>query len=92
MAGAIDKEKNKVVTELEDSPAMHIDARSSILADIGLSREFAQTYLQAICQGFTGGKNESAVTTTMSLATVCESLAAQRLISVSYTHLRAHET
>ena len=50
MAGAIDKEKNKVVTELEDSPAMHIDARSSILADIGLSREFAQTYLQAVFQ------------------------------------------
>ena len=78
MGASIDKEKNKIVQELEDSPQMHIDARISILTDIGLSRDFAHTYLQAICKGHTGGKNEAAASVTMSLATVCESLAKQR--------------
>ena len=49
MAGAIEKKKNEVVTELEGSPTIHIDARAAILSDIALSREFAQTYLQALC-------------------------------------------
>ncbi|HJM95398.1 MAG TPA: hypothetical protein QF698_04935, partial [Candidatus Marinimicrobia bacterium] len=80
MGASIDKEKNDIVSELEDSPKMHIDARMSILADIGLSRDFSHTYLQAICKGHTGGKNEAGATTTMSLATVCESLAKQRVI------------
>ena len=80
MGASINKEKNKIVQELEDSPQMHIDARMSILADIGLSRDFSHTYLQAICKGHTGGKNEAAASVTMSLATVCESLAKQRVI------------
>jgi hypothetical protein len=80
MAGAIDKKKLKTKGELEDSPVMHIDARAAILSDIALSREFAHTFLQALCKGHTGGKNEAGATTTMSLGTVCESLAAQRLI------------
>ena len=80
MGASIDKEKNDIVQELEDSPAMHIDARMSILADIGLSRDFAHTFLAAICKGNTGGKNEAAASVTMSLATVCESLAKQRVI------------
>ncbi len=80
MGASIDKEKNDIVSELEDSPKMHIDARMSILADIGLSRDFAHTFLAAVCKGHTGGKNEAGATTTMSLATVCESLAKQRVI------------
>ena len=83
MAGAIDKEKNKVVTELEDSPAMHIDARSSFLADIGLSREFAQAYLQAICQKFTSSTGSH-----YTIAGICEALADQRVICYGATSLK----
>ena len=83
MAGAIDKKKNETVTELEDSPAMHIDARSSILADIGLSREFAQTYLQAICQKFTSSTGSH-----YTIAGICEALADQRVICYGATSLK----
>jgi len=78
MAGSVDKKKNEIKAELEGSPATHADARSAILADVTLSREFAATYLNALCEGFTGGKNESGVTTTMSLNTVCRTLEKQR--------------
>ena len=80
MAGAIDKKKNDTVTELEGSPAIHIDTRAGILKDIGLSREFAQTYLQGLCQEFTGGKNEANQSVGMSLHTVCQVLAKQRML------------
>ena len=66
MAGAIDKKINETKQGLVDSPAMHIDARAAILSDIALSREFAHTFLQALCKGHTGGKNEAGSTTTMS--------------------------
>ena len=49
MAGAIEKKKNETYDELVGSPTTHIDARSQILSDIALSREFSQTYLQALC-------------------------------------------
>ena len=86
MAGSVDKKKNEIKAELEGSPATHTDARSAILADVTLSREFAQTYLKALCQGFTGGKNEAgestmgspAVPLKMSLNTVCLVLEKQR--------------
>ena len=84
------KEKNETYDELVGSPATHIDARSSILSDIALSREFAHVYLQALCRGFTGGTNEAGETTMvvdgvtvplkMSLHTICQSLAKQRAI------------
>ena len=45
MAGAIEKKKNDVQAELEGSPRTHVDARSSILANIALSIEFADSYL-----------------------------------------------
>ena len=80
MAGAIDKKKNEVIGELEGAPVTHRDARSSILSDIGLSREFAATFLNAICEEHTNGKNESGATVGQSLATVCEALAKQRVI------------
>ena len=70
MAGAIEKKKNETYDELVGSPATHIDARSSILSDIALSREFAQTFLQALCQSFGG----------FSLAEICEKLAYQRQV------------
>ena len=87
MAGAIEKKINETKKQLVDSPASHIAARSAILSDIALSREFAHTFLQALCLGHTGGKNEAGSTTTMSLHTICQALAKQRMISVSYTHL-----
>ena len=80
MAGAIDKKINETKQGLVDSPAMHIDARAAILSDIALSREFAHTFLQALCKGHTGGKNEAGSTTTMSLHTICQALAKQRMI------------
>mgnify|MGYP001418370080 CR=1 FL=1 len=43
---ALEKKKNDVQAELEGSPRTHVDARSSILANIALSREFADTFLQ----------------------------------------------
>ena len=80
MAGAIEKKINETRQQLVDSPVTHIDARAAILSDIALSREFAHTFLQALCLGHTGGKNEAAVATTMSLHTICEALAKQRMI------------
>jgi len=85
MAGAIEKKKNEVVDELETQPIIHIDARTSILKDIGLSREFAQTYLQAVCQRF--GSNPY-----YSVANICENLAAQRLICIGARDLQVAGT
>ena len=50
MAGAIDKKINDVVDELESQPASHILARAEVLGSITLSREFAQTFLNALCE------------------------------------------
>ena len=80
MSGAIDKKIIEIREELAGSPSMHLGARTGILAGVTLSREFAATRLSALVTAFAGGKNESGTATTMSLATVCESLAAQRLI------------
>ena len=80
MAGAIEKKINETKADLVSSPLTHIDARAAILSDIALSREFAHTFLQALCLGHTGGKNEAGSTTTMSLHTISEALAKQRMI------------
>ena len=80
MAGAIDKKIQEIKEELESSPTTHLSARTGILNSVTLLREFSETRLNALCQAFTGGKNESAASVSMSLHTVCESLAAQRLI------------
>ena len=74
MAGAIEKKKNDTYDELVGSPVTHIDARSSILADIALSREFAHVYLQALCRKFTSSSGD------YSLHQICENLAQQRAI------------
>ena len=58
MAGAIEKKKNETFDELEGSPTTHIDARSSILSEIALSREFAQTFLHALCKKFTSSSGD----------------------------------
>jgi len=63
MAGAIEKKINETKAELVGSPLTHIDARAAILSDIALSREFAHTFLQGLCLGHTGGKDESGSTT-----------------------------
>ena len=80
MAGAIDKKKNDVTVALNGAPKTHVDARASILANIALSREFSETFLDALCKPLTGGKNTSGALETMSLGKVCEELAAQRLV------------
>ena len=80
MAGAIDKKIIELKEELEASPSTHLSARTGILDSVALIREFSETRLNALCEAFTGGKNESAVSTDMSLHTVCQALAAQRLI------------
>ena len=54
MAGAIEKKINETRQQLVDTPATHIAARAAILSDIALSREFAHTFLNALCQGHTG--------------------------------------
>jgi len=72
MAGNIDKKKNELVGELEGTPATMVGARAGILSDITLSREFADTFLAAICQNFTPGN--------YSLSVICENLALQRAI------------
>ena len=102
MAGAIEKKINETKAELVGSPVTHIDARAAILSDIALSREFAHTFLQALCLGHTGGKDESGSTVTkMTLHTLCQALAKQRMIcygahTISTTSkkfaLPAHET
>ena len=74
MAGAIEKKKNETYDELVGSPTTHIDARSQILSDIALSREFSHVYLNALCQKFTSSSGN------YSLHQICESLAQQRAI------------
>ena len=85
MAGAIEKKKNETREELETQPTIFIDARTTVLKDIGLSREFAETYLQAICQRF--GSNPY-----YSVADICENLAAQRLICIGARDLQVAGT
>ena len=77
MAGAVDKKKNDLKEQLEGAPATFVDARSSILADITLSREFAANFLDALCAPL-AGKNESGDNANMSLNTVCRTLEKQR--------------
>ena len=74
MAGAIEKKKNETYDELAGSPTTHIDARSQILSDIALSREFAHVYLNALCRKFTSSSGN------YSLHQICENLAQQRAI------------
>ena len=80
MAGAIEKKINETRQQLVDSPVTHIAARAAILSDIALSREFAHTFLQALCLGHTGGKAENGASVTMNLHTICQVLAKQRMI------------
>ena len=70
MAGNIDKKRNELIEELESAPAMHVGARAEILSSIALSREFAATFLRAICEQFGS----------YSVAGICEALARQRAI------------
>ena len=86
MAGAIAKKKIETEQELEGQPLIHTDARVSILGNIGLSREFAQTYLQAVCQKFTSS------TGNYTIAQICENLAAQRLICIGARDLQVAGT
>jgi hypothetical protein len=80
MAGAIEKEINQIRQQLVGTPLTHIDARAAILSDIALSREFSNTFLQALCLGHTGGKDESGSTATMALHVISKALAKQRMI------------
>jgi hypothetical protein len=81
MAGAIEKKINETKADLVGSPLTHIDARAAILSDIALSREFAHTFLQGLCLGHTGGKDEAGdAVSKMSLHTVAKALAKQRMI------------
>ena len=74
MAGAIDKKINDVVDELESQPASHILARAEVLGSITLSREFAQTFLNALCETYTSASGS------YSLHQICTNLAQQRNI------------
>jgi len=74
MAGAIDKKIIEVREELEDSPTTHLSSRTGILDSVTLSREFAHTRLNALCEKFTSS------TGSYSLAQICEALAQQRAI------------
>jgi hypothetical protein len=80
MSGAIDKKLIEVREELDSSPTTHLSSRTGILNSVTLIREFSETRLNALCEAFTGGKNESGAAVNMSLHTVCQSLAAQRLV------------
>ena len=53
MSGAIDKKLIEVREELESSPSTHLSARTGILDGVTLSREFANTRLNALCEKFT---------------------------------------
>ena len=53
MSGAIDKKLIEVREELDSSPTTHLSARTGILDSVTLSREFAQTRLNALCEKFT---------------------------------------
>ncbi|MAM98146.1 MAG: hypothetical protein CL701_06210 [Chloroflexi bacterium] len=92
MAGAIDKKIIEIKDELDNSPRTHLSARTGILDSVTLLREFSQTRLNALCEAFTGGKNESGVSTNMSLHTVCQSLAAQRLICYGAGSIKGNAT
>ena len=74
MAGAIQKEINEIVTEVTAAPNNHLLAREGILDSITLTREFAQTMLNALCEKFTSATGD------YSLAQICENLAQQRAI------------
>ncbi len=74
MAGAIQKKINEVVSELKNSPDNFLLARESILDSITLTREFAQTMLNALCEKFTSSSGD------YSLHQVCQNLAQQRAI------------
>ena len=50
MAGAVQKKINDVVNELNNAPDNHLLAREGILESITLTREFAQTMLNALCE------------------------------------------
>ena len=52
MSGAIDKKIIEVKKELDDSPTTHLSSRTGILDSVTLSREFAQTRLNALCEKF----------------------------------------
>ena len=53
MSGAIDKKLIEVREELDSSPTTHLSARTGILDSVTLSREFAQTRLNALCEKLT---------------------------------------
>jgi hypothetical protein len=53
MSGAIDKKLIEIREELDNSPNTHLSARIGILDSVTLSREFAQTRLNALCEKFT---------------------------------------
>ena len=72
MSGAVDKKIIETREELDNSPSTHLSARTGILNSVTLIREFSETRLNALCEAFTGGKNESGVATNMSLHTVCQ--------------------
>ena len=74
MSGAIDKKILEIREELDNSPNTHLSARIGILDSVTLSREFAQTRLNALCEKFTSS------TGNYSLAQICEALAQQRAI------------
>jgi hypothetical protein len=74
MSGAIQKEIEEVEKTLKSAPNNHLLAREGILDSITLTREFAQTLLNAICQKFTSASGN------YTLATICENLAQQRAI------------
>ena len=80
MAGAIEKKINEELDSIKDSPNNYIDARAGILDDVALSREFAQTRLEAICKRFTGGLNDEGIGEDFTLAEICENLAKQRAV------------
>jgi hypothetical protein len=52
MAGAIEKKIIELKEELESSPSTHLSSRTGILDSVTLSREFAQTRLNALCEKF----------------------------------------
>jgi len=74
MSGAIDKKIIDIKKELNDSPTTHLSARTGILDSVTLSRQFAQTYLNALCEKFTSS------TGSYSLDEICVALAKQRNI------------
>jgi hypothetical protein len=53
MSGAIDKKLIEVREELDSSPTTHLSSRTGILDSVTLSREFAQTRLNALCEKLT---------------------------------------